>query len=125
MQWEDLTKKSVDALFALFSQPGGPVNLWEREQAVRVLAMKPAPQIESASREFLRGQPSPERYAQLNFLRSGYYGLHLDAYTQPKEPITAAAGARIHHHALSWRAHRPDPHPPALTSCHRRSRLPR
>ncbi|HEY3901530.1 MAG TPA: PVC-type heme-binding CxxCH protein [Chthoniobacter sp.] len=90
MQWEDLTKKSVDAIFSLFAQPGGPRNLWEREQAVRVLAMKPASQIESASREFLGGQPSADRYAQLNVLRSGYYGLHLDAYTPPKVPITAA-----------------------------------
>jgi putative heme-binding domain-containing protein len=90
MQWEDLTKKSVDALFSVFAQPSGPQNLWEREQAVRVLAMKPAPQIESASREFLRGQPTADRYAQLNTLRSGYFGLHLDAYTPPKDPITSA-----------------------------------
>jgi len=89
MQWEDLTKKSVDALFSLFAKAGAPLNLWEREQAVRVLAMKPSSQIESASREFLRGQPDAERYAQLNFLRSGYYGLHLDAYTPPREPVTA------------------------------------
>jgi putative membrane-bound dehydrogenase-like protein len=90
VQWEDLTQKSVDALFALFGQPGGPRNLWEREQAQRVLATRPASQIESASREFLRGQPSAERYALLNALRSGYYGLHLEAYTPPQQPITAA-----------------------------------
>ena len=90
VQWEDLTKKSTDALFALFAQPGGPQNVWLREQSLRVLAMKPTSQIESASREFLRGQPSAERHAQLNLLRSAYYGLHLDAFTPLQEPITAA-----------------------------------
>jgi putative heme-binding domain-containing protein len=88
VQWEDLAQKSTDALFSLFAQAGGPQNLWMREQALRVLAMKPASQIESASREFLRGQPNAERYAQLNLLRSAYYGLHLDAFTPSKEPIT-------------------------------------
>ncbi len=90
VQWEDLTKKSADALFSLFAQPGGPQNIWLREQSLRVLAMKPTSQIESASREFLRGPPGAERYAQLNFLRSAYYGLHLDAFMPAKEPITAA-----------------------------------
>ena len=88
--WEDLTKKSTDALFALFAQPGGPQNVWLREQSLRVLAMRPATQIESASREFLGAQPSAERHTQLNLLRSAYYGLHLDAYTPLANPITPA-----------------------------------
>lgn len=104
VQWEDLTKKSTDALFSLFTQPGGPQNLWVREQSLRVLAMKPTSQIESASREFLRGQPDAARYAQLNLLRSAYYGLHLDAFiplaqsinaTQVRESISGISGESI------------------------------
>ncbi|MEI9893504.1 MAG: hypothetical protein WDN28_06290 [Chthoniobacter sp.] len=104
VQWEDLTKKSTDALFSLFAQPGGQPNLWAREQALRVLSMKPASQIESASREFLGGQPDAARYAQLNLLRSAYYGLHLDAFiplaqsinaTQVRESIAGLSGESI------------------------------
>lgn len=89
MQWEDLTKQSTDALFSLFAKSEGPENLWTREQALRVLSMKPVSQIESASREFLRGQPGAERYAQLNFLRSAYYGIHLDAFIPLAQSINA------------------------------------
>jgi putative heme-binding domain-containing protein len=89
MQWEDLTKQSTDAIFSLFAKVEGPQNLWTREQALRVLAMKPASQIESASREFLRGQPNAERYSQLNLLRSAYYGLHLDAFIPLAQSINA------------------------------------
>ncbi len=89
VQWEDLTTKSTDALFSLFAQPTGPKNLWVREQALRVLAMKPAAQIESASREFLRGTPDATRYWQLNQLRSSYYGLHLDAFIPLAQSINA------------------------------------
>ncbi len=90
VQWEDLTKKSVDALFNLFAQPVTHENLWVREQSLRVLAMKPSSQVESAGREFLGAQPTAERYATLNLLRTGYYGLHLDSFQPAKEPITAA-----------------------------------
>src|SRR5262249_7275236 len=90
LQWEDLTQKSIDALFSLFSQSAGRQNVWQREQALRVLAMKPASQIESASREFLRGQPTAERYAQLNLLRTAYYGLHLNAFIPLVDAITSA-----------------------------------
>lgn len=104
VQWEELTTKSTDALFSLFAQPAGGQNLWVREQSLRVLAMKPAAQIESASREFLRGQPTAERYAQLNLLRTAYYGLHLDAFiplaqsinaTQVRESIAGMSGDRV------------------------------
>ncbi|EDY21369.1 heme-binding protein [Chthoniobacter flavus Ellin428] len=104
MQWEDLTKQSTDAIFSLFAKPEGPQNLWQREQALRVLAMKPASQIESASREFLRGQPDANRYAQLNLLRSAYYGIHLDAFIplahsinaqQVRESISGLSGEQI------------------------------
>lgn len=89
VQWEDMTSKSTDALFSLFTQPTGPQNLWVREQALRVLAMKPTAQIESASREFLRGTPDATRYWQLNQLRSSYYGLHLDAFIPLAQSINA------------------------------------
>lgn len=90
VQWQDMTKQTTDALFALYAEPGKPANVWQREQALRVLATRPATEIESTSREFLGGQPSAARYAQLNLLRTSYYGLHLDAFTAPKQPITAA-----------------------------------
>lgn len=89
VQWEDLTTKSTDALFSIFAQPTATQNLWMREQSLRVLAMKPAAQIESASREFLRGSPDATRYWQLNQLRSSYYGLHLDAFIPLAQSINA------------------------------------
>ena len=90
VQWEDLTKKSTDALFANFTEPGKPDNVWLREQSLRVLATRPKAEIESTSREFMGAQPSATRYAQLNLLRTSYYGLHLEAFTPLKQPITAA-----------------------------------
>ena len=92
VKWESLENKKAGALFAPFKAPGEPANTWLREQSLRVLATKPAEEIESASRAFLKayGSAGAPAYAQLNLLRTAFYGLHLEAYPDapPTTPIT-------------------------------------
>jgi len=90
--WESLENKKAADLFAAFKTPGEPSNTWLREQSLRVLAAKPSDEIESASQAFLKdfGASGAPAYAQLNLLRTSFYGLRLEAYADapPKTPIT-------------------------------------
>jgi putative heme-binding domain-containing protein len=92
VKWESLENKKAEELFAPFKTPGEPGNTWLREQSLRVLAAKSGEEIESASHAFLKsfGSAGAPAYAQLNLLRTSFYGLHLEAYpdAQPKTPIT-------------------------------------
>ena len=92
VKWESLENKKAEELFAPFQSPGEPENTWLREQSLRVLAAKSGDEIESASHAFLKsfGADGAPAHAQLNLLRTSFYGLHLEAYpdAQPKTPIT-------------------------------------